>query len=322
MKKLLLLSILILGGTAHATWDVTTPAGSESKSLGDDRIRALKVDISTALNQDGKFPGADTSNPRFHVTLTSGTSGSRPTGNNLSVGRLYLNTTLGALERWTGSSWVQYDLTPSTSINSTDISTDAIGAGLWGGAGDPLRLAYSTTYFTVAPGSITINNLSISTGALGTASVTSAKLAPNLVLVGTFTAPNQTYFYATNSAEDVDQTGDGTVVTVDYNNEESDVSAVFGSDTFTVPAAGTYQLISTVRYDDTAGGNSCSAFLSASTTGSLGSTGRQGNNPDTLQPIYVGPLVKGETVTVQFQCSGGAKVVDVTGGLFQGTLLH
>ena len=27
------------------TWDVTTPAGSENRILGDDRIRELKTDI-------------------------------------------------------------------------------------------------------------------------------------------------------------------------------------------------------------------------------------------------------------------------------------
>ena len=90
------------------TWDVTTPAGSEAQSLGDDRIRELKVDIQTSLRGDDTegveaiFPGDDTANPVFRYRGLKGLTAARPTAGYYG---LYANTTTNMLQRDNGSTW-------------------------------------------------------------------------------------------------------------------------------------------------------------------------------------------------------------------------
>lgn len=85
----------------HAVWDVTTPQGTESKSLGDDRIREFKTDVQSALNTYGVFPGSDTANPKYYWTIQSGNTASRP-GNAVSTGTLYVNVSSNCIERYQG----------------------------------------------------------------------------------------------------------------------------------------------------------------------------------------------------------------------------
>lgn len=105
MKKYLFFILMLGAIPSFAVWDVTTPAGSEAKSLGDDRIREFKTDIQTALQYEGDFPGSDTSNPRFIYTPSTGTTSGRPTGNARATGMLYVNKTSGTVEQYNGSSW-------------------------------------------------------------------------------------------------------------------------------------------------------------------------------------------------------------------------
>jgi len=88
-------------------WDAATPLGSESKSLGDDRIRELKAALSEALSHEfSTFPGATpSSTPIFIPGFLRGTTASRPTGDSLVEGRLYINTTLNVIERYNGATW-------------------------------------------------------------------------------------------------------------------------------------------------------------------------------------------------------------------------
>ena len=105
VKNLLAISgimAILFVSLSHATWDVTTPAGTESKSLGDDRIREFKTDVQTALNTYGVFPGTDTANPKYYWTISSGTTINRPS-NSVSTGTLYINVSSGCIERYLGS---------------------------------------------------------------------------------------------------------------------------------------------------------------------------------------------------------------------------
>lgn len=108
-KKIYLLAAVFLMNAmpALAVWDESTPAGTEAKSLGDDRLRELKTDIRLGLTHEGDFPGPDTSNPRFIWTPSSGTSAQRPSGStNTATGMMFINRSSNTVEQYTGASWV------------------------------------------------------------------------------------------------------------------------------------------------------------------------------------------------------------------------
>lgn len=90
-------------------FDVTTPAGNQAKSLGDDRIRELKVGLlemfrgGAADGVEAVAPGsAPLTAPIFRYRGLKGTTGARPTS---GQGGLYINTTLSTLQRDNGVSW-------------------------------------------------------------------------------------------------------------------------------------------------------------------------------------------------------------------------
>lgn len=121
---------------------------------------------------------------------------------------------------------------------------------------------------------------------------------------------------AYNSATDTDVTGDGTLVTVDFDTEIRDQGSEFASDQFTATATGPHEIAGQIRlsglvvathsslvevvtsnrryrvYNDTA--------TKTAETVSLGSVG----NAD---------MDAGDTATVEVTCSGGTKVVDIIG---------
>src|SRR5258707_14639839 len=102
-KKLIFLSLVLSPGYCLAAWDVTTPSGSEAKSMGDDRIRELKTDVQTALRFSGSFPGSNTSDPHYIPTVSTGSTASRPSGNNVANGMLYINLSSACIEQYDGA---------------------------------------------------------------------------------------------------------------------------------------------------------------------------------------------------------------------------
>jgi microcystin-dependent protein len=84
------------------TWDKTVPLGSESKSLGDDRLRELKTDLEDALSSAGVFPGPDTSAPIFEYRGGKGDEASRPAAGNSG---LYFNEDKNELQRDNATLW-------------------------------------------------------------------------------------------------------------------------------------------------------------------------------------------------------------------------
>jgi hypothetical protein len=84
------------------TWDKTTPAGTESKSQGDDRIREMKEDLETALQADGVFPGSDPDNPVFCARGVRGATGSRPVAGDFGF---FFDTTRNQMQRDNGADW-------------------------------------------------------------------------------------------------------------------------------------------------------------------------------------------------------------------------
>lgn len=90
------------------SWDVTSPAGSDPISQGDDVIRTFKTDLQTALRASttdgaiGKFPGADAANPVYHYRGRKDTTVNRPAATDEG---LFFDTTRQVLQRSNGSSY-------------------------------------------------------------------------------------------------------------------------------------------------------------------------------------------------------------------------
>jgi len=83
------------------TWNVATPAGSDSVRNGDDVIRQFKQDVETALQSSGNFP-IDANNPQYEYVPGKGDTASRPTN---SEGGLYFDTDENALIRDNNVGW-------------------------------------------------------------------------------------------------------------------------------------------------------------------------------------------------------------------------
>lgn len=90
-------------------WNTATPAGSDPKSQGDDRIREIKVAVQEALQggategDEAIFPGsAPSTAPVFHYRGLKGSTGSRPASGQYGQ---YFDTTRNVLQRDNGSTW-------------------------------------------------------------------------------------------------------------------------------------------------------------------------------------------------------------------------
>lgn len=90
-------------------WDITTPAGSEAISNGDDRIREMKSAIQSALRgevaegTEAVFPGtAAATAPVFRYRGLKDITGNRPASGQYG---LFFDTTRQSLQRDNGSTW-------------------------------------------------------------------------------------------------------------------------------------------------------------------------------------------------------------------------
>lgn len=89
------------------TWDITTPADTDAIRLGAGVIRTLKTDLQTALQAEGVFPGPNVATPIFRYAPPRGNTASRPASTAATLGRLYLNTDTGTVQRdrGDGTNW-------------------------------------------------------------------------------------------------------------------------------------------------------------------------------------------------------------------------
>lgn len=92
-----------------SVFDISTPAGTEVASQGDDRMRELKVALQDALRgettegSEAVFPGAAPSTaPVFRYRGLSGLTAARPAAGQYG---LFFDTTRQVLQRDNGSSW-------------------------------------------------------------------------------------------------------------------------------------------------------------------------------------------------------------------------
>ena len=172
--------LLIFGSRAFAVWDVTTPAGTESKSLGDDRIRELKTDIQTSLQYEGDFPGPDTSDPKFIYTPSTGTSAGRPTGDEAVAGRLYVNISSGVIEQYNGSTWNPISGNAPNTVTKDILAENVAGDGIVGGNGTALSLNVDTTTFEIITDTLTIRTGGINSSQILDGTLVSADFASDI----------------------------------------------------------------------------------------------------------------------------------------------
>ena len=121
------------------TWNVSVPAGTDLVSQGDDVIREMKLDLTTALtategaplSQDaGSFPGDDPVNPLYHYRGLKGSTADRPTPENYG---LYFNTDTNTIQRSNGTIWediVASGFTPGTSTDNAIARFDGVDGAL------------------------------------------------------------------------------------------------------------------------------------------------------------------------------------------------
>jgi len=110
-------------------WDATTPAGTDLAREGDDRIREMKAALAEALSHEfSTFPGATPgSTPIFIPGFLRGATASRPTGDSLVEGRLYINTSTNVLERYNGSTWdTVFTLPADGGISTAKLAADCV----------------------------------------------------------------------------------------------------------------------------------------------------------------------------------------------------
>jgi hypothetical protein len=111
-------------------WDTTTPAGTDGKRFGDDRIREMKVALQEALQAEGSFPGAAPgSAPKYVWTIRMGNTATRNALTPVS-GQLYINTETVQFERYNGATWDAIVPMPAGGVTPAMLAAAVAGAGL------------------------------------------------------------------------------------------------------------------------------------------------------------------------------------------------
>lgn len=293
MKKLLFITAILLLGPwkpAYATWDTTTPTGSESKSLGDDRIRELKTDIQSALQAEGVFPGTDTAHPKYFNVISSGTSSGRPT--NPSVGRWYVNYSSACIEQYNGSSW------NCIMLISTHGHTSATDGG-------QLSTLDVTTRISV-----------------GASTITTAGIVASSVSAGVLLSTGTTNFYISLTSSAVVLTNGANVpyYTVAYDNL-SELTIQSSTITFTAKKTGTYRLKAAVITDYVA--PNCNPSILAIVTTARTYSGPRASSfsgQNLWEQDVIAKMTAGDTARITFtlggSCGSGTPVVYGSSGGF------
>lgn len=316
-KKLICAMVLFSPVYSFATWDITTPSGSEAKSMGDDRIREFKTDIQTSLQFSGSFPGSDTGDPRYIPTISSGTTLLRPTGNDAAAGMFYINVTSGCVEYFNGANWSCAPTVPASGINSTQISTTVAGIDLVGGGGSPLDVNSDTNSFVVGGDTLTIKVGGITGAQLLDGTITGSDVTISTFIVpGSIKASAQPSFSAYSSSDQDDVTGDASDATVVFGTEEYDTTNNFITSTFTATIAGRYLFNTCIEWED--GGATADFFLSLVTTNRTYTAVDDNQDFGSKCINKIVNMAIGDKASVHFLVSNGSKVVDILGGTVHG----
>ena len=140
---------------------------------------------------------------------------------------------------------------------------------------------------------------------------------------GAVTKPGTPAFLAKNSANDCNVTGDGTIVTVDFNSEIFDQGADFACDVFTAPVTGRYAFNTIVEYQgNTTGHVRHDVFLVTSNRSyfTIQNGSRVGTTGQALS--IIADMDAADTAYVRGNVYDGAAVIDIAAcSYFSGMLL-
>ena len=142
---------------------------------------------------------------------------------------------------------------------------------------------------------------------------------------------SQPCFSAYNSVDDANVTGDGTVVTVDFDTEIFDQNSDFAADTFTAPVAGRYLLSYTILIEGLLTSHTLvqPSLVTSNRTYYLNDStyiAMTASNTLSAGTSVIVDMDASDTATVQLGVYNGTKVVDVGGAsvpitIFTGMLL-
>lgn len=157
-------------------FDVTTPAGSDLLSQGDDKIREFKLAMREALRAgevagddiegvEAIFPGASPSTaPVYRYRGLKGTTAERPTAGQYG---LYLDSTRGVMQRDNGVGWDDVFSVQDNSISTNKIADLNVTTGklesnavtepsLTAGTGRTVGTVFQTKTITIPTGAKTL----------------------------------------------------------------------------------------------------------------------------------------------------------------------
>lgn len=108
------------------TWSKTTPVGTETLKLGDDRLRGLKVDFTLGMDWEHVIPGSDINNPIADHKFYIG-SAAPSDGYNIK-GRIYYNTITQAFYCYSGTAWVPVNMPRNLFPTGTRLPAENLGS--------------------------------------------------------------------------------------------------------------------------------------------------------------------------------------------------
>ena len=150
-----------------------------------------------------------------------------------------------------------------------------------------------------------------------------------ITTAGQVTQPLQPCFLAKPTANATDVTGDGTDATVDVGTEIFDIGSDFGSNTFTAPVTGKYQLnamVSLFQLDSDLHTSMSVLLISSNRTYAVysGNIAKNTTHYETITIAVLADMDANDTVYFRVSVSGSSKVVDIdnSGTFFSGSLIN